>query len=36
MDPELIQQILLDDSDSFTKSPLYDDVLGARAAARGC
>ena len=28
MDPELIQQILLDDSESFTKSPLYDHVLG--------
>jgi hypothetical protein len=27
-DPELIQQILLDDSDAFTKSPLYDNVLG--------
>ena len=28
MDPELIQQILLDDSESFTKRPLYDHVLG--------
>lgn len=33
MDPALIQQILLDDSDSFTKSPIHDQVLG-RAAAR--
>ena len=28
MDPELIQQILLDDSESYTKRPLYDYVLG--------
>lgn len=28
MDPELIQQILLDNSESFTKRPLYDHVLG--------
>ena len=34
MDPELVQQILLDDSDAFTKSPLYDDVLG-RAGGKG-
>jgi cytochrome P450 len=34
MDPELIQQILLDNSDAFTKSPLYDDVLG-RAGGKG-
>ena len=34
MDPELIQQILLDDSDAFTKSPLYDNVLG-RAGGKG-
>ena len=27
-DPKLTQQILLDDSDAFTKSPLYDNVLG--------
>ena len=33
-DPELAQQILLDESDAFTKSPLYDDVL-ARAGGRG-
>ncbi len=29
MDPELIQTVLLDDIDSFTKNPLYEDVLGA-------
>ena len=34
-DPELTQQILLGDSDAFTKSPLYDNVLAAPAA-RGC
>ena len=34
MDPELTQQILLDDSDAFTKSPLYDNVLG-RAGGKG-
>ena len=34
-DPVLTQQILLDDSDAFTKSPLYDNVLG-RAGGRGC
>jgi cytochrome P450 len=28
MDPELIQTILLDDAESFTKRPLYDHVLG--------
>lgn len=28
MDPELIQQVLLDDSESYTKRPLYDYVLG--------
>jgi cytochrome P450 len=28
MEPELIQQVLLDDSDSFTKSPVHDHVLG--------
>ena len=33
-DPELNQQILLDDSDAFTKSPLYDNVLG-RAGGKG-
>jgi cytochrome P450 len=33
-DPELTQQILLDDSDAFTKSPLYDNVLG-RAGGKG-
>jgi cytochrome P450 len=33
-DPELSQQILLDDSDAFTKRPLYDDVLG-RAGGKG-
>jgi len=33
-DPELIQQILLDDSDAFTKRPLYDNVLG-RAGGKG-
>ena len=33
-DPELAQQILLDESDAFTKSPLYDDVLG-RAGGKG-
>ena len=34
MDRELVQQILLDDIDAFTKSPLYDDVLG-RAGGKG-
>ena len=29
MEPELIQTIMLDAIDNFTKSPLYDDVLGA-------
>ena len=29
MDPELIQRIMLDDVDNFTKSPIYDHVLGA-------
>jgi cytochrome P450 len=33
-DPELTQQILLGDSDAFTKSPLYDNVLG-RAGGKG-
>jgi cytochrome P450 len=28
MEPELIQQVLLDDADSFTKSPVHDQVLG--------
>jgi cytochrome P450 len=28
MDPELIQAILLDDVESFSKSPIYDRVLG--------
>ncbi|MGZ5850730.1 MAG: cytochrome P450 [Methyloceanibacter sp.] len=28
MDPELIETILLDDSGSFSKRPLYDQVLG--------
>jgi len=28
MDPELIQTILLDDAESFTKRPLYEHVLG--------
>jgi cytochrome P450 len=28
MDPELIQTMLLDDSESFTKRPIYDHVLG--------
>lgn len=28
MDPGLIQQVLLDDTDSYTKSPIHDDVLG--------
>src|SRR6476660_8401989 len=31
---KLIQPILLDDSDAFTKSPLYDNVLG-RAGGKG-
>lgn len=29
MDPELIQKVLLDDIESFTKNPLYEDVLGS-------
>jgi cytochrome P450 len=29
MDPALIQTVLLDDIDSFTKNPLYENVLGA-------
>jgi cytochrome P450 len=33
-DPVLTQQILLDDSDAITKSPLYDNVLG-RAGGKG-
>ena len=28
MDPELIQAVLLDDIDSFSKNPIYDRVLG--------
>jgi len=28
MDPELIQSILLDGADDYSKQPLYDDVLG--------
>jgi cytochrome P450 len=28
MDPELIQTILLDGADDYSKQPLYDDVLG--------
>ena len=28
MDPELIQAVLLDDIDSFSKNPIYDHVLG--------
>jgi cytochrome P450 len=28
MDPALIQTVLLDEADSFTKRPLYDHVLG--------
>ncbi len=29
MDPGLIQTVLLDEVESFTKNPLYEDVLGA-------
>jgi cytochrome P450 len=28
MDPELIQTVLLDDIENFSKSPIYDHVLG--------
>jgi hypothetical protein len=29
MDPELIQTVLLDEVESFSKNPLYENVLGA-------